>query len=377
MPDPPENDDQVTIATPAGTTSSEGRRASRPPVFSPGDVLAGRFRILRFIAQGGMGEVYAAEDQVLRDRVALKTIRADIAGDPGTMDRFLREVYLARQVTHPNVSRIFDVFQHGETKFLTMELLTGETLADRIARAGRLTEAQALPLVAQMASAIGAAHEAGVIHRDFKSANVMLVPDSQKTGGLRAVVTDFGLARRSRSGASASLSAARTETEMVIGTPDYMAPEQVEGGQITPSVDIYAFGVVLYELVTGDRPFTGESPDHRRRQAADRAPPLAARPRARARRAVGADDPALPGTRSRRPLRDRAGHRAQPRRRGGARGARRAAAAHPPHRGRGSPRRCSSRESRRTSPGRPVRDGRRRRRPLRRRPRAAPWPSSA
>ena len=260
MPDPPENDDPVTIATPAGASSSAGRRATRPPVFSPGEVLAGRFRILHFIAQGGMGEVYAAEDQVLRDRVALKTIRADIAGDPGTMERFLREVYLARQVTHPNVSRIFDVFQHGETKFLTMELLSGETLADRIARTGRLTGADALPLVAQMASAIGAAHEAGVIHRDFKSANVMLVPDPQRTGGLRAVVTDFGLARRSRSGASASLSAARTETEMIIGTPDYMAPEQVEGGPITPSVDIYAFGVVLYELMTGDRPFTGESP---------------------------------------------------------------------------------------------------------------------
>src|SRR5262249_17281542 len=156
-------------------------------------------------------------------------------------------VHLARQVTHPNVSRIFDVFDHGGTRFLTMELLSGETLAERIERTGRLEEAEALPLAEQMAAALTAAHSAGVVHRDFKSGNFMLVPDPQAPGGLRAVVTDFGLARRDPTVPAhphAPQSNLKTETEIVIGTPAYMAPEQVEGGAITTSVDIYAFGVV-------------------------------------------------------------------------------------------------------------------------------------
>jgi tetratricopeptide (TPR) repeat protein/tRNA A-37 threonylcarbamoyl transferase component Bud32 len=263
MPDAPHQDDAPTIVTPvASTISGSGGRASRPPALSPGELLAGRFRIVRFIARGGMGEVYEAEDLVLRDHVALKTIRADIAGDALTMERFLREVHLARKVTHPNVSRIFDVFRDGEAQFLTMELLEGETLAQRIARTGPLTPQESLPLVAQMAGALSAAHEAGVVHRDFKSANVMLAPDTARSGGIRAVVTDFGLARRHGPGSASALTlpGPRTETEAVVGTPDYMAPEQVEGGKITPAVDLYALGIVLYEMVTGDRPFTGESP---------------------------------------------------------------------------------------------------------------------
>jgi serine/threonine protein kinase len=227
-------------------------------VFSAGDLLAGRFRIVRFIAQGGMGEVYEAEDLELSGQVALKTIRSEIAEEVGSVDRFKREVHIARQVTHPNVCRIYDVFRHGGTTFLTMEFLQGETLADRLSRQRRFSTAEAMPIVSQVAAGLAAAHRAGVIHRDFKSANVMLMPDAPEEGGARAVVTDFGLARRSRS--EDGLSAAATMTQGAAGTPAYMAPEQVEGGEITPAADIYALGVVLYEMVTGDRPFTGDTP---------------------------------------------------------------------------------------------------------------------
>jgi tetratricopeptide (TPR) repeat protein len=203
-----------------------------------------------------MGEVYEAEDLELSGRVALKTIRPEIAEEAGSIDRFKREVHLARQVTHPNVSRIYDVSRQGETTFLTMELLHGETLAERLARVRRIGTAEAWPIVAQIAAGLEAAHRVGVVHRDFKSANVMLEPDPAADGGVRAVVTDFGLARRSRTADGDSA----TMTRGIIGTPAYMAPEQVEGGPITPATDIYALGIVIYEMVTGDRPFTGDTP---------------------------------------------------------------------------------------------------------------------
>jgi tetratricopeptide (TPR) repeat protein/tRNA A-37 threonylcarbamoyl transferase component Bud32 len=230
----------------------------RAPGLAEEAVLADRFRIVRFIARGGMGEVYEAEDRVLKERVALKTIRPDVAGDDRTMERFLREVHLARSVTHPNVARTYDVFHHEGLAFLTMELLSGETLADRLARTGRIAPADGLPLIEQMAAALTAAHEAGVIHRDFKSANVMLEADARRPGGVRAVVTDFGLARRERPGRGSA--APLTETEAVLGTPDYMAPEQIEGRALTPATDVYALGVVVYEMVTGAQPFEGDTP---------------------------------------------------------------------------------------------------------------------
>jgi tetratricopeptide (TPR) repeat protein/tRNA A-37 threonylcarbamoyl transferase component Bud32 len=248
-------DERDTVVTPP---SAPRPPIPKPPVFSPGALLANRFRIVRFIARGGMGEVYEAEDGVLGERVALKTIRSDVAADERSMERFLREVHLSRSVTHPNVCRIFDVFHHEGVTFLTMELLPGETLADRLKRAGRIAPAEALPLVEQMAGALGAAHEAGVIHRDFKSGNVMLVPDERRPGGIRVVVTDFGLARRSQPGRKSA--APLTETEAVLGTPDYMAPEQIEGRDLTPAADIYALGIVLYEMVTGEPPFQGDTP---------------------------------------------------------------------------------------------------------------------
>ena len=253
-------DDETVAAstpTPDATVPRVGGHLTVSNAFAPGDVLSGRFRIVRFVAQGGMGEVYEAQDEELSGRVALKTIRTEIAEEAGAVERFKREVHIARQVTHPNVCRIYDVFRHGTTTFLTMEFLEGETLAERLSRERRLTTPQALPIVSQIAAALDAAHRAGVIHRDFKSANVMLVPAAAEEGGARAVVTDFGLARYDR------METGRFEAAMtqgVAGTPSYMAPEQVEGGEITPAADVYGLGVVLYEMVTGDRPFTGDTP---------------------------------------------------------------------------------------------------------------------
>jgi serine/threonine protein kinase/tetratricopeptide (TPR) repeat protein len=216
-------------------------------------VIAGRFRIIRYIAEGGMGTVYEAEDVTLHDRVALKTIRPDIASHPRAVERFKREILLGKKVTHPNVCRIHDLgVDHSETGaeflFLTMQFLPGETLASRIKR-GPIPRTEALPLIEDMADALSAAHQVDVIHRDFKSSNVMLVSGPNRTC---AVVTDFGLARGLHDDSS------RTHAGMV-GTVDYMAPEQIRGEELTPAADIYALGIVMYEMVTGQRPFTGDS----------------------------------------------------------------------------------------------------------------------
>ncbi len=232
----------------------------------PNQILADRFRIVRFIAHGGMGSVYEADDLELQERVALKTVRPDIAADGKSIERFKREIRLARKVTHPNVCRIYDVFNHqGESAqadmpaavtFLAMELLRGETVQDRLRRVGRLTTDEAYPILAQMVDALSAAHDAGIIHRDFKSANVMLVPSSHNEAELRTVVTDFGLA----SHLSAETAATRfTGTGSIVGTPDYMSPEQVEDGEITAATDIYALGIVIYEMLTGAFPFVGNT----------------------------------------------------------------------------------------------------------------------
>jgi serine/threonine protein kinase/tetratricopeptide (TPR) repeat protein len=253
------------LSTPAfGDLSFESESPAPMQGLSEGDVLAGRFRIVRFIAGGGMGEVYEAEDQELRERVAVKTIRQEIIAQPDAVARFKREVHLARKVTHPNVCRIFDLFRHrpsaggvqGETFFISMELLQGETLGARLKAKGRVNVGEALPLVKQMASALTAAHTAGIVHRDFKPGNVVLVgvPGQQ---GERAVVTDFGLALRSlTSDETASLPTGQG----LLGTPAYMSPEQIEGRPATAASDIYALGLVIYEMVTGAKPFQGDTP---------------------------------------------------------------------------------------------------------------------
>src|SRR5262249_7849928 len=218
--------------------------------FQNGQILSGRFRIVRLLGVGGMGEVYEAEDLVLHKPTALKTIRSHIAADERMRARLAQEVHAAQEIAHPNICRINDLHfdrpaggRDEEIAYLTMELLEGETLSAHLRRAGAMSASGAEPLAKQLASALSAAHRAGVIHRDFKSANVILA--TSPGGNTRAVVTDFGLAQSVRTHpASEHL----TGTGQIVGTPAYMAPEQLFGGPITSAVDIYALGVVLYEM---------------------------------------------------------------------------------------------------------------------------------
>ncbi|HEX3528559.1 MAG TPA: serine/threonine-protein kinase [Thermoanaerobaculia bacterium] len=235
----------------------------QPVALQGGQVLAGRYRVTAFLGSGSVGEVYEAEDLELGGRIALKILHPG-ADDEPVLRRFKQEIQLARRVTHPNVCRTYDLAYHCEEAemsadspprlrvFLTMELLRGETLADRLASQGRMAPGDALPVARQVAAALTAAHAAGVVHRDLKSGNIFLVTSLPASPAeTRAVVTDFGLAGSSGEAAS--------ETGELMGSPAYMAPEQVRGEAATPATDIYAFGVVLYEMVTGELPFMGPS----------------------------------------------------------------------------------------------------------------------
>jgi eukaryotic-like serine/threonine-protein kinase len=223
-----------------------------------GEMVAGRYRVVRLIGVGAVGEVYEAHDEALGQDVALKTLRESVADDAVSIERFRREIQLARLVTHRNVCRTFDFGRHtpmgrGPLRFITMELLRGASLTETLAARGRYDVEEALPLVRQMVAGLAAAHAAGVIHRDFKPANLVLVPEA---GGPRVVITDFGLART-----YAEDETTITTTGEAVGTPLYMAPEQIVTGQqpITAATDIYALGIVLYEMVTGELPFKGSS----------------------------------------------------------------------------------------------------------------------
>jgi serine/threonine protein kinase len=231
-----------------------------------GDVLCGRFRILRAVGEGGMGHVFEALDSELSVHVALKIIRPEIATSPEALARFRQEVRLARRITHPNVCRTFDLERETrivdpvcgtkqEVVFLTMEFLQGETLDSRIKRMGALPFDEVLHVARQVADALQAANTLGIVHRDMKPANIMLVPsEASVPHGFRAVITDFGLARIDPVASSGNRSAL-SHTARPIGTLAYMAPEQLEGSVISPATDIYAFGLVLFEMVTGTRAF--------------------------------------------------------------------------------------------------------------------------
>ncbi len=216
--------------------------------FERGELLADRFRIVREVAQGGMGIVYEAEDEKLGRRVALKCAKI------GFRKRLPPEVRHATSISHPNVCKIFEIHtaytSRGETDFLTMEFLEGETLAERLHR-GPVPEEEARSIALQLSAGLAEAHRNHVIHGDLKSSNVILAKGPQ--GSIRAVITDFGLARQPEPGLRTAQSAERC------GTPDYMAPELWKGAGLSPASDIYALGVILCELATGKRPYPAEA----------------------------------------------------------------------------------------------------------------------
>lgn len=225
-----------------------------------GQVLCERFELLRLAGEGGMGQVWAARDRRLNEAVAIKTIQRGLADEQLGLARFQRELQLARRIGHPNVCRVYELFEDTSLVpprvFLTMELLEGETLAARLKREGALQAQEALRLFKQIAAGLDAAHAAGVVHRDLKPGNVMLVPGAG--GQERAVVMDFGLARAQEAPGPEARTQV-TESGVVMGTFEYMAPEQIRGESPTPAVDVYALGLVLFEMLEGRAPFQGRN----------------------------------------------------------------------------------------------------------------------
>jgi serine/threonine-protein kinase len=209
--------------------------------FAPGAVLDNRYRIIGLLGKGGMGEVYRADDLRLGQPVALKFLPDSVGNDSARLAQFHNEVRAARQVAHPNLCRVYDISEVDGHLFLSMELVDGEDLAASLKRIGRFAEDKALDIARQLCAGLAAAHDRGVLHRDLKPANVML----DSAGKVRLM--DFGLA------------AVGAEDQSRAGTPGYMAPEQLRGGEATVQSDIYALGLVLYELFTGRRAFTGAS----------------------------------------------------------------------------------------------------------------------
>jgi len=261
----------VTVAGAQGVKAAGAAVVVRPPStqsldrarFVPGTMLASRYRIVALLGRGGMGEVYRAEDLTLGQLVALKFLPPDVARDPDRLARFHQEVRLARQVSHPNVCRVYDIGDADGYPFISMEFVDGEDLASLMRRIGRLPVAKATELGRQVCAGLAAAHDRGVLHRDLKPANVMI------DGRGRARIADFGLA-----GAVDD----RKDGAAIMGTPGYMAPEQFAGQGTSTRSDVYALGLVLYELFTGKPAIVIDEVDPIKRLAALSNPADPARP---------------------------------------------------------------------------------------------------
>ncbi|HEY3124835.1 MAG TPA: protein kinase [Thermoanaerobaculia bacterium] len=220
-------------------------RAYEPQV---GQLFAARYEIQSVLGQGGMGIVYKAHDRDLDDVVAIKTLRGDaLSADPTLLDRFKQEIRLARRITHPNILRTHDLGETNGLRYLSMEFVKGITLKALVEQDQLIPTPVALRISKQICAGLAAAHEVGVIHRDIKPQNIIIEP----TGGLK--VMDFGIARLTQEHGM-------TSTGTVVGTPDYMSPEQARGVTLDFRSDIYSTGVVLYELFTGTLPFEGDTP---------------------------------------------------------------------------------------------------------------------
>ena len=232
-----------SVRTPAEGGAS---LAGSSQALQPGHVLGGRYEILELLGQGGMGAVYKARDREVDRLVALKVIRPELAGHPEVLQRFKQELILARQVTHKNVIRIFDLGEAEGAKFISMEYVDGRDLKSMRSERGKFQPEEAAEIIEQVCRALEAAHAEGVIHRDLKPPNIMV----DKQG--RVVVMDFGIARsREMPGL--------TQTGVLVGTPEYMSPEQARGEEIDSRSDLFSLGIIFYGLLTGKSPYEATS----------------------------------------------------------------------------------------------------------------------
>ncbi len=232
-------------ATPTSGTAGGGSPAGR---LAPGHRLGPRYEIAGVLGEGGMGTVYKAVDHELGRTVALKVIRPDMAARPEVLERFRREILLASKVTHRHVLRIHDLGEAGGIRFISMAYVEGSDLKSILRRDGALPAERALPLFNQIAEALQAAHDAGIAHRDLKPQNILVDGDGQ------AFIADFGISRSLDAGST------MTETGAVLGTVDYMSPEQARGETPDHRGDIYALGIIMYEVLTGTLPFRSDNP---------------------------------------------------------------------------------------------------------------------
>ena len=229
---------------------SPQRRVARPPARSGRRVpqtLAGRYEIVRRVGVGGMADVYLAEDNRMGRKVALKILHPQYAGDESFVERFKREALSAAKLQHPNIVQIYDSGKQGDFNFIVMEYVEGRSLKDYLAQEGPLEIAEAGRIAREVLTALAYAHRAGLVHRDIKPGNILLSEDG------KVQVTDFGIAR-------AEAGSTMTQTGTILGTAYYLSPEQAQGLQLDGRSDIYSLGVVVYEMLTGRRPFEGDSP---------------------------------------------------------------------------------------------------------------------
>jgi serine/threonine protein kinase len=265
LPTPPSSS-PPSASDPNRTTGSTTTPTAR---FTPGDLVADRYRVVAFLGKGGMGEVYRADDLELAQSVAIKILPARVAADPNLAERVRAEVRLARGITHRNVCRIHDIARlpadQGGDLFITMEYVDGEDLSTLLRRIGKLPQDKAIDVARQLCAALAAAHDQGVIHRDLKPANVML------DGRGNARLTDFGIA---------AIDDALDERDASSGTPAYMSPEQFKGEGVSKKSDIYSLGLVIYELLTGRPAWKADSLAQLRTMREPRAPPSPSPPSA-------------------------------------------------------------------------------------------------
>jgi serine/threonine-protein kinase len=235
--------------SPRSVAPPEQREHQTLAEISPGRVLGERFEILSTLGAGGMGVVYKVRDRELDDLVALKMLKRDVWGDRELLDRLKSELKLARKITHPNVLRTFDFGDVDGIPFITMEYVRGITLRYLLQQTGSLPYSAGLRLARQLCRGLAAAHEVGVLHRDIKPENLIVQPNGN------AKLMDFGIARP-----TTRMAAGQTQPGTVIGTPQYLSPELLQGAEADERADLYATGVVLYEIFTAQTPFSGANP---------------------------------------------------------------------------------------------------------------------